>query len=73
MTQKKNTQKLQISQKNLQIRVFLQNCKKPEMEIYAFCGITFEPNKIQTHLAPKNDRLNLSFLKNIYVVGQKMT
>jgi hypothetical protein len=25
--------------------------------------ITFEPNKIQTFLAPQNDRLNLSFVR----------
>jgi len=35
--------------------------------------ITFSPNKIQTRSAPQNDRLNLSFLKDIYVVDEKMT
>ena len=36
MTKNAKTQKMQIS-------VFVQNCKKPKMEIYAFCVITFEP------------------------------
>jgi hypothetical protein len=35
--------------------------------------ITFEPKKIQIRLAPQNDRLSLSFVKDIYVVGEKMT
>ena len=34
--------------------------------------ITFEPNKIQTRLAPRNDRLNFSFLKDIHVVCEQM-
>ena len=29
-----------------QISLFLQNHKKPEMEKFAFCVITFEPIKI---------------------------
>ena len=33
--------------------------------------ITFESNKIQTHLAPQNDHMNLSFVKDIHVVGEK--
>ena len=45
----------------------------PEMEIFAFCVITFEPINIQTQLAPQNDRLNLSFVKheNIVFNGRK--
>ena len=31
--------------------------------------ITFEPIKIQTHAVPQNDRLNISFVKDIYVDG----
>ena len=42
------------------------------MEIFAFCVITFEPIEVQTCSAPQNDRLNLSFVKNIYVVGKKL-
>ena len=33
--------------------------------------ITFVPIKIQTHQAPQNDCLNLSFLKDKHVVGEK--
>ena len=33
--------------------------------------LTFEPNKIQTHLAPQNDCLNLSFVKYIHVIWEK--
>ena len=40
MTQNAKMQKTQMS-------VFVQNRKKPEMEIFAFCVITFEP--IQTY------------------------
>ena len=35
--------------------------------------ITFEPKKIQTRLAPQNDRLNLRFVKYIHVVGKTIT
>ena len=31
------------------------------MEIFAFCVITFEPIKIQTHFTPQND---LTFVKD---------
>ena len=41
------------------------------MEKIAFCVITFEPIKIQTHSAPQNDRLNFSFVKDIHVNGGK--
>ena len=44
-----------------------------KMEKIAFCVITFEPIKIQTHSAPQNDRLNFSFVKDITVVVKKMT
>ena len=40
--------------------------KKKEMEKFLFCVIMFEPIQIQTHLAPQNDRLNLSFVKDIH-------
>ena len=39
MTQNAKTQKTQMS-------LFLQDDKKMEMEIFAFCFITFEPIKI---------------------------
>ena len=34
--------------------------------------ITFEPIEVQTCSAPQNDRLNLSFVKDIYVGGEKL-
>ena len=43
------------------------------MEKIAFCVIAFEPNKIQTHSAPQNDRLNFSFVKDIKLVVEKIT
>ena len=35
-------------------------------------AIIFEPINIQTHQAPKNDRLNLLFVKDKHTVGRKM-
>ena len=55
------------------MRSFLQNCKKTEMKIFAFCVTTFEPIKILTCSAPQNDCLNFSFEKDKHVVGKKMT
>ena len=43
-----------------------------EKQPFAFCVITFEPIEVQTHSAPQNDRLNLSFVKGIYVDGGKL-
>ena len=42
------------------------------MEKIAFCVITFDQIKIQTHSAPQNDRLNFSFVKDIHVIVGKM-
>jgi hypothetical protein len=42
------------------------------MELLAFCVITFEPIRIYTFLASQNDRLNLSFVKYVYAVFEKM-
>ena len=39
---------------------------------FAFCVITFEPIEVQTCSAPQNDRLNLSFVKNVNVHGGKL-
>ena len=39
----------------------------------AFCVITFKPIMIWTCSAPQNDRLKLSFVKDIKVVVEKMT
>ena len=42
-----------------------------ELEIFEFCVITFDSIKIETHLAPQNDRLNLSFVKDEIQVAKK--
>ena len=39
---------------------------------FAFCVITFEPIEVKTRSAPKNDRLNLSFVNDKHIVGKKM-
>ena len=71
----KNTQKRK-KRKNHQkqyIRIFfLQNRTKTKMEKIAFCVITFDPIKIQTHSAPQNDCLNFSFVKDIDVLGKQL-
>ena len=67
MTKMKTTQKHKKCKNHqkqyIQIYFFLQNRTKPKMEKIAFCVITFEQIKIQTHSAPQNDRLNFSFVK----------
>ena len=46
---------------------------RPLLVIFlATTWISFEPIKIQTCLAPQNDRLNVSFVKDMHVVGEKM-
>ena len=42
------------------------------MEKTAFFVINFEPSEVQTHSAPQNDRVNLSFVKDINVDGEKV-
>ena len=49
---------------------FLQNCKKQEIVFYV---IAFDPNKIQACQAHQNDGRKLNFVKDINVVGQKMS
>ena len=58
----KNT-KMQKMQKR-KTSVFVQNHKEKEMEIFAFCVITFEPSLNKTCLTPQNDRQNLSFVED---------
>ena len=41
------------------------------MEILAFFKIAPQPIKIQIHSAPQNDRLDFSFLKDIYAIAEK--
>ena len=62
MTKMKNTQKRENHQNSTYEFFFLQNHTKMKMEKIAFCAITFDPIKIQTHSAPQNDRLNFSFV-----------
>ena len=71
MTKKENMQKCKKRKNSTYENFFLQNCTKTKMEKIAFCVITFDQIKIQTHLAPQNDRLNFSFVKNSLVVGKK--
>ena len=40
--------------------------------LFVFCVIPVVPIMIQTCLAPKNDRLNLSFVKDFYVAETEM-
>ena len=42
-----------------------------KMKIFAFWVITFEPIKIQTRSGPQKDNLNLSFVKDSYVIDKK--
>ena len=67
----KNTQKRKNAKitKNSTYDFFLQDRSKMKMEKIAFCVITFEPIKIQTHSAPQKDRLNFSFVKDINAEG----
>ena len=45
--------------------------KKKEIEIFAYCVITFEPIISKTCQAPQNDRQNLSFVKDEHTYGKK--
>ena len=75
MTKMKNTQKCKKRknhQKHYIRNFFLQNRNRTKMEKIAFCVITFDPIKIQTHSAPQNDRLNFSFVKDFFVLSWKM-
>ena len=66
MAKMKKNVKTQKSPKTVHTKFFfLRNRTKTKKEKIAFCVITFEPIKIQTQSAPQNDRLNLSFVKDI--------
>ena len=43
------------------------------MEILVFYAIAIEPIKVQNCSASQNGRLNLSFVKDTYLVAKKMT
>ena len=69
--------KVMTQNKNIFISFFLLFCTKTAICLFrVFCTfvffvITFVPIKIQNWLAPKNDHLNLSFVKYKHVVGKK--
>ena len=52
---------------------FYKIALKQKWKKNAFCVITFEQIKIQTHSALQNDRLNFSFVKDIHVDGGNLT
>ena len=52
---------------------FLQNCKKLEAKKNVIYVIAFDPIKIWMIWVLQNDSQNLSFVKDINVVGKKMT
>ena len=56
MTQNEKHAKTQKTQKSPKT---VQNRTRTKIEKIAFCVVTFDPIKIQTHSAPQNDRLNL--------------
>ena len=59
---------------NLNFQVFFfQNWKTQFSNQIVIYVIAFDPINIQTCLAPQNDRQNLSFVKDSYVLAQKMT
>ena len=76
MTKMKNRGKMQKTPKSpkqyMDYSFFYKITKSREKEIFAFCVITFEPIKVKTCSAPQNDRLNLSFVKDFYLVAKKM-
>ena len=63
-TKRKNTKNTNVC--------FYTKSKKPEMETFTFCVITFEATRIWTHLASQNDCLNLSSVKDDHTYGKKM-
>ena len=67
----KNAKNAKITKNSTYDFFFIQNCTKTKKEKISLCVITFEPKKIQTHSAPKNDRLNFSFVEDTHIVGRK--
>ena len=51
---------------------FCTKSQKKEMEVFAFCVITFKPILKVRPQAPQNDRQNLSFVKDEHTYGKKM-
>ena len=52
---------------------FFQNWKKMRTEIFLFYLLAFDPIEFQMRLAPQNDHHQLSFVKDIYPFGEKIT
>ena len=52
--------------------IYISGVSQVQKNIFAFCVITFEPIECQTHLAPQNDQLNLSLVKDIRCSWQKI-
>jgi hypothetical protein len=52
--------------------IYILRIRQVRKNIFAFCVITSEPIEVQTRSAPQNDRLNISFVKDIYVDGRKL-
>ena len=44
-----------------------------KIDFNPYYAVAFDPNKIFTHWAPQNVCLNLSFVKDNYVVAKEMT
>ena len=51
---------------------FLSKLKKTKLENFVFYIAAFDPIE-KTPLAPQNDHQHLSFVKDVHVVGEKMT
>ena len=54
-------------------KISFQNWKSRDSETFVFYVVVFHPIKKMTCLALQHDRQNLCFVKDIYVVGKKMT
>ena len=52
--------------------IFLQNWKTQLLNTFVIYVLAFDPIKINALYASQNDRQNLSFVKDINVVGNKM-
>jgi hypothetical protein len=58
--------------KEANVSICTKSHTKKEMEIFAFCVITYELIISKSCQAPQNDRLDLSFVKDEHTYGKKM-
>ena len=75
MTEMKNMQKCEKRknhQKHYMDYIFFTKSQKLKIEIFAFCGITSEPIKIQNCSAPQNDLRIFSFVKDVLQMATEM-